>query len=215
MECLACREGTAGEIANVISCFETTPCFLFPHEVGEDQEGGFQRVVADAPALVQTEDVVLDDAGLHGLDLLAVELHHGFVLGGEVDVLDLLVDAGVVGQYQIHPPPLQVAVDLPQMVADLIAVRLPRLGHQVADVEDRSFGLADGLDHLLRDQVRQDACVEAAGAENDEVTVQDPGDDLFTHMHVVVVAQALDVADVAADLGLAVEVFAGSAPLAH
>ena len=133
--------------------------------------------MADA-AVLEGDEIVLHDARALGLHRLPIQQDRGLVLLREVHVRNVRVDLAPVDQDNVHPARPQVLVEHAQMVADPVTVRLPRLGDQVADIEDRRAASPDGLDHLGRDQVREDAGIEAAGAEDDEVAVEDAGHDL-------------------------------------
>ena len=92
------------------------------------------------------------------------------------------------------------------MVAHAEAVGLPRLGDDVADIEDRRSCLVESRKHLRRQQMGQNAGIEAAGRENNQVGLSHRPDDLLADVDAVVVVEALDVADVFADGHLA-EIF--------
>ena len=59
-----------------------------------------------------------------------------------------------------------------------VALRLPLLGHDVADIDLQGVGLPDRLHDAIHQQIGDDAGVQAAGPQDDHIRVGDGGDRL-------------------------------------
>ncbi|CAN4032092.1 DNA (cytosine-5-)-methyltransferase, partial [Dysosmobacter welbionis] len=56
-----------------------------------------------------------------------------------------------------------------------VALRLPLLGHDVADIDLQGVGLPDRLHDAIHQQIGDDAGVQAAGPQDDHIRVGDGG----------------------------------------
>ena len=86
------------------------------------------------------------------------------------------------------------------MVTDAVAVSLPGLCNKIAHIHNRGFRSVDSVHDIAHDKMRQNAGVQAAGTEKNQITFQNFGDNFFTGMDVVVIAELCDISDVLAYL---------------
>jgi len=68
-------------------------------------------------------------------------------------------------------------LDGAKMIGKRVAGGFARLGHKIGDVHARGFGFSDGAGNFWNEQIREDAGVERAGAEENEVRLLDGFDD--------------------------------------
>jgi len=66
-----------------------------------------------------------------------------------------------------------VFLDGSEMIGEGVAGGFAGLGHQIGDVDARSFGFGDGAGNFGDQQVRENAGVERAGTEEDQVGLLD------------------------------------------
>ena len=182
---------------------------LVLHQVGEDQERGLHRVVADLVVL-DAEDAVLYDARAHLFDALGVNGDDAFVFCCDVSLRNDGVDFGIVRKNDVDPAVFQVFVEDAQMVADRVSVGLAGLCDQIGDIHERGFGLGKRIENLGRQQVRENARIETARAEHDQVHIRDLVLDLIHDMNAVVIGELPDMADIGADLLLPVVLLAAA-----
>ena len=83
-----------------------------------------------------------------------------------------MVQVGV-DQHEVEEVLADVVVQDPEVVADVVAVRLAVLRGDVADEDLERRRLLDGLDHPRDHQVGKDRRVERAGADDDQLGVHD------------------------------------------
>ena len=76
-------------------------------------------------------------------------------------------------RHQVEAAGRQVALQRGHVVGHAVAVSLPRLGGQVADVDDRGADVDERLSQIAQQEVGQDAGVEAARAEDDQVGLEE------------------------------------------
>lgn len=87
-------------------------------------------------------------------------------------------NGGGIGQTQVKKPRSRVGKQGGDVVADGIALGLPLLGHDVADIDLQGVGLPDRLHDAIHQQIGDDAGVQAAGPQDDHIRVGDGGDRL-------------------------------------
>ena len=68
-------------------------------------------------------------------------------------------------------------LDGAKMIRERVAGGFAGLGHQIGDVDARGFGFGDGAGDFRDQQIGQDAGVERAGAQENEVGLLDGFDD--------------------------------------
>ena len=79
-----------------------------------------------------------------------------------------------VGQAQVHQTrSAPVGEQSRQMVGGRVALGLPVLGHDVADIDLQGVGGPDGLPYPLHQQIGDDTCVEAPRPQEDQVGIPD------------------------------------------
>jgi hypothetical protein len=139
-------------------------------EFFEEQAGEAAGVVADDAVFF--EEVVEDDAETELLERREID-GHGLGALRAVATGDVGRDGLAIGNDPIDDAGLDVILDGTQMIGERVAGSFAGLGHEIGDVDARGFGFGDGGGDFRDQKIGQDACVERAGAEEDEVGVLD------------------------------------------
>ena len=132
---------------------------LFDEEFGEAT-----RVVADDGVFF--EEIIEDDADAEFTEGGEID-DDGFGAFGAIAFGDFGRHGPAVGDNPIDDAPRSVFLNGAEVVGQCVASGFARLSHEVGDVDARGFGFSDGLDDFRKKNIREDAGVEGARAEED------------------------------------------------
>jgi len=143
---------------------------LAMEEFLEEEAGEAAGVVAQDAVFL--EEIVEDDA--------EAELLEGGKIDGHRFGALRAIPAGHIGGHglAIGDDPIDdaardVLLDGAEMIGEGVAGGFAGLGHQIGDVNARSLGLGDGAGDFRDQQVRENAGVERAGTEEDQIGLLD------------------------------------------
>ena len=140
----------------------------------QEQAGEAAGVMADDAVFL--EEIVEDDAEAELLERREID-GHGLGALGAVAPGDIGRDGLAIGDDPIDDAGLDVILDGAQMICERVAGSFAGLGHEIGDIDARGFGFGDGAGDFRNQEIGQDAGVERAGAQEDEVRVFDGFDD--------------------------------------
>src|SRR6266513_4167201 len=139
-------------------------------EFFQEEAGEAAGVVAQDAVFLK--EIVEDDAEAELLERGKIDGHRFGALGA--------VTPGHIGRYglaigndPIYDAVRNVFLDGAEMIGESVAGGFTGLGHQIGDVDARSLGLGDGSGNFGDQQVRENAGVERAGTEEDQVGLLD------------------------------------------
>jgi hypothetical protein len=147
---------------------------LTMEEFFEEQAREAAGVVANDAVLFKK--IVEDYAEAKLLELRKIN-GHGLGALRAVTAGDVRRDELTIGDDPINDAARDVFLDGAKMIGERVAGGFARLGHQVGDVDAGRFGLGDSVGNFRDEQIREDAGVERAGAEKNEVGLLDGFDD--------------------------------------
>src|SRR5712692_2030800 len=153
--------GTGGEAESGVEEF-------FEEEVGEASS----IVAQDAVFL---EEIVEDDAEAELLERGKID-GHGFSALGAVAPGHVGRDGLAIGDDPIDDAARDVLPDRAEMIAEGVAGGFAWLGHQIGDIHARSLGSGDGAGDFRDEEIGQNAGVERAGPEKNQVGLPDSFD---------------------------------------
>src|SRR2546422_10772534 len=183
----------ASTTSSTSSAGQSLPARRFLGKTGSPNGGNGVRRAAVNRSWLRPPDLLHDGAGqlvgiVVGRDPRVYDVHQHRVDAALVHgrrVVDDSLDAGRLGRcrqreivvavdyHEVEDVGSHVTLDGFEVVADPKRVRLAGLGRDVANKDlDRGRGLKR-LGHPVDDEVRQDAGVEASGADDDHLGVQD------------------------------------------
>jgi len=143
---------------------------LASEEFFEEEAGEAARVVAKDTVFL--EEIVEDDSEAELLERGKIDGHRFRALRA--------IAAGHVGRngLAIRDDPIDhalrdVLLDGAKMISEGVAGGFSGLGHQIGDIDARGFGLGDGGGNFRDHQIRKNAGVERAGAEQNQVSFLD------------------------------------------
>jgi len=139
-------------------------------EFFEEEAGEAAGVVAEDAVFF--EEVVEDDAEAELLEGGQIDGHRFGALGA-IAAGHVGRDGLAIGDNPIDDAAGDVFLDGAEMVGKGVAGGLAGLGHQIGDVDARSFRFCDGGGNFWDQQIREDAGVQGAGAEEDQVSLLD------------------------------------------
>jgi hypothetical protein len=146
----------------------------------EEKAGKAAGVVADDAVFF--EKIVEDHAE-------AELLKYGEIDGDRLGALRAIA-AGHVGRHRlaIGDDPVDhtvrnVFLDGAEMIGKSVAGGFAGLGHQIGDVDARGFGFGDGAGDFGNEEIRENAGIERAGPEEDEISLFDRFDGLGKRAH--------------------------------
>src|SRR5205823_11504330 len=143
---------------------------LVAEELFEEETGEAAGVVAEDAVLL--EEIVEDDSETELLKRLKID-SYGFralraIAAGHVGRNGL-----AIGNDEIDDALRDVLLDGAKMIGEGVAGGFAGLGHQVGDVDARGLGFGDGGGNFRDHQVRKDAGVERARAEQNQIRFLD------------------------------------------
>ena len=175
---------------------------LAAEEFFKEEAGEAIGVVADDAVFF--EEIVEDDAETELLERGEVD-GNGFGALGAVAASDFGGDGLAIGNDPIDNSMADVGLDDAQMIGEGIAGGFARLGHEIGDVDPRSFGFGDGAGNFRNHQIGENAGVERAGTEEDQISLLDSFDGFGKRAHAAGrKAEGLDRRAAGGDAGLAV-----------
>jgi len=118
------------------------------------------------------KEIIEDDAEAELLELGKVD-GDGFGALGAVTAGDFGRDRLTIGDDPIDHAARDVFLDGAEMIGESVSGSLAGLGHKIGDIDARSFGLDDGRSNFPDEKIREDAGVERAGPEQNEVGLGD------------------------------------------
>src|SRR5216683_6731543 len=143
---------------------------LAAEELFEEEAGEAASVVAKDAVFL--EEVIEDDAEAELLEGGEVDGHRFGTLGA-VAAGHVGRDGLAIGDDPIDDAGRDVFEDGAEMIGKGVAGGFAGLGHQIGDVDAGGPGLGDGGCNLRDQEIGEDAGVERAGSEEDEVGVLD------------------------------------------
>ncbi len=143
-----------------------SPRNLRAEEFFQEEAGKAAAIVADDGVFL--EEIVEDDA--------EAELLEGRNVGGDrfgalraIAPRDFGRNGLAIGDDPIDDAAGNVFLDGAEMIGKGVAGSFAGLGHQVGDVHARGFGLHDGAGNFRDQQIRENAGVKRAGAEQNQI----------------------------------------------
>lgn len=139
-------------------------------EFFEEQTGEAAGVVAEDTVFF--EEIIEDDAEAELLERGEVD-DDGLGALRAVAAGDIWRNGLAVGDDPIDHAGPDVLLNSAQVIGEGVAGGFAGLGHKIGDVDARRFGLGDGAGDFWNQKIGQNAGVERAWAEKDEVGVLD------------------------------------------
>src|SRR5712692_4133688 len=139
-------------------------------EFFEEEAGKAAGVVADDAVFL--EEIVEDDAEAEFLHCGKID-DHGFGTLGAVAPGHVGRHGLAIGDDPIDDSARDVLLYRAKMIAKRVASGFARLSHQIGDIHARSLGSGDGAGDFRNQQVRENAGVERAGPEKNQVGLLD------------------------------------------
>src|SRR6266576_1628957 len=143
---------------------------LAMEEFLEEEAGEAAGVVAQDAVFL--EEIVEDDAEPELLEGGKIDGHRFGALRA-IAAGHLGGDGLAIGDDPIDDAVWNVFLDGAEMIGEGVAGGFAGLGHQIGHVDARSLGLGDGAGDFGDQQVRENAGVERAGTEEDQVALLD------------------------------------------
>src|SRR6266550_4419564 len=139
-------------------------------EFFQEEAGEAAGVVAQDAVFLK--EIVEDDAEAELLERGKIDGHRFGALGA-ITPGHIGRDGLAIGDDPIDDAVRNVFLDGAEMIGESVAGVFTGLGHQIGDVDARSLGLGDGSGNFGDQQVRENAGVERAGTEEDQVGLLD------------------------------------------
>ena len=143
---------------------------LAMEEFLEEEAGKALGVVADDAVLL--DEIIEDDAEAELLELGEIDGHR-FGAFRAVAAGDIGRDGTVVGDHPINDTVRNVFLNGAKVIGERVAGGLAGLRHQIGDVHARRLGLGNGSGDFRDQQIRENAGVERAGTEKNQVGLLD------------------------------------------
>jgi hypothetical protein len=138
---------------------------LFEQEVRDGS-----RVMSEDAVLF--EEIVEDDAIAKFLERVKIDRYRLGALGA-IAPGNIAGDGLAIGDDPVDDAPRGVLADRLEVVGERVSGGFAGLGHEISDVDARSFGSGDGVGDFGNQKVGEDAGVERAWTEQDEVGFAD------------------------------------------
>ena len=136
----------------------------------EEQAGEAAGIVAEDAVFF--EEIIEDDAEAELLERGQID-DNGFCALRAIPAGDVGRDGLAVGDDPIDDAGPDVLLNSAQVIGEGVAGGFAGLGHEIGDVDARRLGLGNGAGDFRNQQIGQDAGVERARTEKDEVGVLD------------------------------------------
>jgi len=143
---------------------------LTVEEFFEEEAGETAGVVADDAMFL--EEVVQDDAEAELLECGKIDGHRFSALRA-IAPSHLGRHSLAIGDHPIDDPARDVLLDRAKVIGESVTGSLPGLGHQIGDVDAQSIRFGDGTGDFRDQQIRENAGVERARTEKNQVGLLD------------------------------------------
>ncbi len=139
----------------------------------EEEAGEAAGVVADDTVFL--EKIIENDAEAEFLKNGEIDRHRLGTLRA-IAAGDFRRDGLAIGDDPVDHTVRNVFLDGAEMIGERVAGGFAGLGHQIGDVDARRFGFGDGAGDFGDEEVRENAGIERAGPEENEISLLDSFD---------------------------------------